>query len=157
MPQPLSGSTNPLGQFTDEFKDQAKPLVEPKKILEQILGSAGKKTDNQSSLETDPSAQAADDPQAQALKQQAQYQQKVQAANEKNQAKIRLFQQRLREELEFHEASKQKEQVEEQKEEREEEEKKNNEVIQLQHERQQEDTQLAERQGSKEAKAWGAG
>ena len=162
MGQPLPGSTSTLGQFTDEFKDQAKPAAEPKKILEQILGGKPQTAQGMEEklIEEDPGGGSQDDPQAQSLKQQADYQQKLQAENQKNQALINLHQQRLQEEIQYHEQQKQETQVKEQQVNQKDKVEKQDEVVQLQHEKEKEQvlgSVIAQQQGSKEIKAWGAG
>ena len=161
MGQPLAGSTNPLGQFTDEVVDQGKRLTEPAKILEQILG--GKPTikpTEDTSIEQNPGSSASDNPQAALLKQQADYQKKVQVEEQKKQALIRLHQQRLNEEIQFHEEKKQKEEAEEQQSKQHEKVEQQEEIVQLEHQQDKDKvlgSVIAQNQGSKETKAWGAG
>lgn len=159
MAQPLAGKTSTLGQFTDEVVEQAKPLVEPKKILEQILG---KPASDDSSIETDPGQQASDDPAAQALKQQQQNLHiKKQVEDQQRSAKMsHLLLQRIHDEEE--KSVEKNKQEEEQKVLMEEEDKKqkNQQIVQLQHEAEKDQTlSAAEEQllGTKEKKAWGAG
>jgi hypothetical protein len=169
MAQPLGGSTSKLGQFADEFQDQLKAgdtaadvAFEPAKILEQILGGkpTGQSGVGETSIEQDPAGTKSDDPQAQLLKQQTNYQQKVQAEQKKSQALLSLHQQKLQEEIQYYEQKKQEKQVEEQQKEQAEENSKTGDIVQLQHEREKEETlgsAVGQQQGSKEAKAWGAG
>jgi hypothetical protein len=158
----VSTSTNPLGQFTDELVGELKQTVvsEPKKILEQILGSKPTQSAD-SSLETDPGSQLANDPTAQQAKQQADMMVKKQQADQtKSAALIRLHRQRLDEEKQYFEQKKQEKEMEKKQEEQADEQKKQQQVIQLQHEQAKEDvlgSMLKQQEGSKEAKAWGAG
>lgn len=157
MAQPIQGSTNQLGQFTDEFKDQASKVVDsPKKILEQILGSKP----NKGMEDLEQGKSATDDPQAQVLKQQQEYAKKVEAEQKKKQELIQFHQQKLREEVEFHDQQKQKVEMEKQQEEQNEKNKETDEIIQLQHEQTKQSvlgSVIQQSQGSKETKAWGAG
>jgi len=157
MAQSIQGSTNQLGQFTDEFKDQASRVVDsPKKILEQILG--GKPNKGMEDLEQGKSA--TDDHQASALKIQQEFSKKLEEEQKKKQELIQFHQQKLREEVEFHEQQKQKAEMVKQEEEQKEKNKETDEIIQLQHEKQKQDvlgSVIAQSQGSKETKAWGAG
>ena len=157
-----STNTNPLGQFTDELAGELKQTVvsEPKKILEQILGSKPTQSID-SSLETDPGAQATTDPAGQQAKQQADMMARKQQADQvKSAALISLHRQRLDEEKQYFEKTKHEKEMEEKQAEQAEEQKKQQQVVQLQHEQAKEDvlgSMLKQQEGSKEAKAWGAG
>jgi hypothetical protein len=162
MPQPLPGSTSQLGQFADEFKDQASQVVDsPQKILEQILGGKPAPKGDETSIEQDPGGNATNDPQAQALKaQQQQMAQKQDEAQKQDQLKYDYHHRLLQEEQEFYEKKKQEGEMKKQQEEKEKQENPAQQIVQLQHEQEKEDvlgSMIQQNQGSKETKAWGAG
>jgi hypothetical protein len=151
---------NPIGQIADGVVEQLKSTgsqaaaqvaSEPAKILEQILGG-GVATDQPASGEqqleqgaANPSANAGQAQQQELLKM------KQQEAQQRDQALYKLHQQRLQEEVSYHEKRKHEEQQEELIEEKQEEQKKQQ-IVQLKRERDDEvwQQQIKAVQGSHE-------
>lgn len=158
LPQPQK---NILGQFADEALDAGKKIVDPKTILESLLGK-GKSQGNGENpgIEDLSGGQQANDPARQAMKQQQLIAKKQADDQQKAQALIQLHRQRLQEELGFVREKEQEEEMKKRQAEQEKQAEKQQQIVQLQHEKAKENVMgnmIKQFEGSKEQKAWGAG